>query len=123
MDAMKLDDADALAAVASNATGRVSAHRLDVTDAADIAALAESLGSDALDVLVNNAGVSGGASRAFGETDYGRWEETLRVNTLAPMRMAEAFVGHVARSERRLIVATSGSRFRPRTRCTRGSSR
>ncbi|MCH9019198.1 MAG: SDR family oxidoreductase [Proteobacteria bacterium] len=101
------DTADALAAVASNAAGRVSAHRLDVTDAADIAALAESLGSDALDVLVNNAGVSGGASQAFGETDYGRWEETLRVNTLAPMRMAEAFVGHVARSERRLIVCIS----------------
>ncbi len=45
------DTADALAAVASNAAGRVSAHRLDVTDAADIAALAESLGSDALDEM------------------------------------------------------------------------
>ncbi|MCH7931701.1 MAG: SDR family oxidoreductase [Proteobacteria bacterium] len=101
------DAADALAAVASNAAGRVSVHRLDVADAAEIAALAESLRDEALDVLLNNAGLSGGRFRTFGKTDYGLWEETLRVNTLAPLRMAEAFVGHVARSERRLIVFIS----------------
>ncbi len=101
------DAADALTALASNAAGQVSVHRLDVTDAPGVAALAESLRAEALDVLVNNAGLSGGRFRAFGETDYGRWEETLRVNTLAPMRMVEAFVEHVARSERRLVVCIS----------------
>jgi NAD(P)-dependent dehydrogenase (short-subunit alcohol dehydrogenase family) len=37
------------------------------------------------------------------------WLKVLDVNTLGPMRVSEAFVDHVARSERKLIVTlTSG---------------
>ncbi len=99
--------AEALNATASEAAGAVTVHPLDVTDDGHIAALARALGGEAIDVLVNNAGVFGGRHREFGAIDYDRWEHALRVNTLGPMRMAEAFVEHVARSERKVIASIS----------------
>lgn len=82
---------------------KVERHRLDVTDALQVAALARVLADKPIDLLLNNAGIYG-PDRPFGESDYEGWLETLRVNTLGPMRMAEAFVEHLARSERRLLV-------------------
>jgi len=48
------------------------------------------------------AGVMG--SKRFGATDYAEWNRVLAVNLLAPMKMAEAFVEHVASSEQKKIV-------------------
>jgi NAD(P)-dependent dehydrogenase (short-subunit alcohol dehydrogenase family) len=40
---------------------------------------------------------------------YEAWAKVLDVNTMGPLRVSEAFVDHVARSERKLIVTlTSG---------------
>jgi NAD(P)-dependent dehydrogenase (short-subunit alcohol dehydrogenase family) len=60
-------------------------------------------------VLLNNAGWMGPAQQRLGSIDYEGMLETLRVNTIAPLRVAEAFVEHVAKSQRKLMVAlTSG---------------
>ena len=84
-------------------------HRLDVTDAADIAALAEALGSETVDVLVNNAGVFD-ERQDFGAIDYDSWERTWRTNVIAPYRVAEAFAPHVAASgQRRMAFVSSNS--------------
>ena len=41
--------------------------------------------------------------------DYASWADVLDVNTMGPMRVTEAFVDHVGRSERKIIVTiTSG---------------
>jgi NAD(P)-dependent dehydrogenase (short-subunit alcohol dehydrogenase family) len=100
-----------LAAVAGDAAGRVTVHRVDVADSASVAALATELRDVKIDVLLNNAGTMGAQSFAkagptvqrFGHSDYDDWEQMFRVNVLGPMRMAEAFVGHVEASERRVI--------------------
>jgi NAD(P)-dependent dehydrogenase (short-subunit alcohol dehydrogenase family) len=89
----------------------VSAHRLDVADGASVAALAVQLHDQPIDVLLNNAGTMGAQSFAthgvavqrFGNSDFADWEQVFRVNVLGPMRMAEAFVEHVAASERKVI--------------------
>ncbi len=98
--------ADALNGLAGEHDG-LTAHRLDVTDDGQIAALAGALGDEPIDVLLNNAGISGGARSGFGEIDYARWPETLRVNTLGPARMAEAFVAPLTRGGRKLMVCIS----------------
>src|SRR5690606_7002309 len=50
----------------------------------------------------------GGALQRFGQMDYADWERTLRINVLAPMKMAECFVEHVARStEKKIVTLTS----------------
>ena len=86
----------------------VSVHALDVTAGASIRALAKELADEAIDVLVNNAGV-GGFGGGLGDLDYGEWHRTLDVNTLGPVRVAEAFIEHVARGKKKVIAAvTSG---------------
>ena len=82
---------------------------VDVTDAASIHAAAAQLDGHAIDLLLNNAGIIGPRCQAIGNIDYEAWAEVLAVNTMGPMRMSEAFVEHVARSDRKLIVTlTSG---------------
>jgi NAD(P)-dependent dehydrogenase (short-subunit alcohol dehydrogenase family) len=74
-----------------------------VEDHAQIEGLARALGGEAIDVLLCNAGVYGDRE-GFGAVDYEAWARTLRVNVMAPMKLAEAFVEQVARSQRKLIV-------------------
>jgi NAD(P)-dependent dehydrogenase (short-subunit alcohol dehydrogenase family) len=95
--------ADALNALA----GDVSVHRLDVADPGAIAALGAALAGQALDILLNNAGIYGLQARSFGALDPDAWIETLRVNTLAPVLMTERFIDHLAQGRRRLVVNIS----------------
>ena len=82
---------------------------LDVTNSASVKVAAAELDGQAIDLLLNNAGVGGTRGQTVGNIDYAAWAKVLDVNTLGPLRVAEAFVDHVARSERKLIVTlTSG---------------
>jgi NAD(P)-dependent dehydrogenase (short-subunit alcohol dehydrogenase family) len=45
----------------------------------------------------------------FGSMDYDIWAEVLRVNLMAPMKMSEVFVEHVAASAQKKIVAISST--------------
>jgi len=91
---------------------------LDVGDLKSITALAKRLKGEAIDVLINNAGILSGAnpsmsavkndkSQSFGSIDPDAWLQVMRVNVLAPLKITEAFVTHVAQSEQRKIVMIS----------------
>jgi NAD(P)-dependent dehydrogenase (short-subunit alcohol dehydrogenase family) len=82
---------------------------MDVTDPASIHAAATELDRQAIDLLLNNAGIIGPRGQTIGNIDYEAWAEVLAVNTMGPMRVSEAFLEQVARSDRKLIVTlTSG---------------
>jgi NAD(P)-dependent dehydrogenase (short-subunit alcohol dehydrogenase family) len=82
---------------------------LDVTELASVKAAAAELDGKAIDLLVNNAGVMGAKGQTIGNIDYEAWAKVLDANTMGPMRVSEAFIDHVARSDRKLIVTvTSG---------------
>ena len=82
---------------------------MDVTDPASIHEAATKLDGQAIDLLLNNAGIMGPRGQTIGNIDYEAWAEVLAVNTMGPLRVSEAFVEHVARSDRKLIVTlTSG---------------
>jgi NAD(P)-dependent dehydrogenase (short-subunit alcohol dehydrogenase family) len=88
--------------------GEIRALALDVTDQKQVKALAKKLADTPIDVLINNAGMLTGYE-AFGKTHTQSWLQTLHVNTIAPLQIAEAFADHVARSEQKKIVSiTSG---------------
>jgi len=76
--------------------GEVVRHRLDVTDGLQIAGLGRELAEEPLHLLVNNAGIFGPRG-GFGQIAYEDWLQVFNVNTLAPMRVAEAFAPHLAR--------------------------
>ncbi|MDJ0609755.1 MAG: SDR family oxidoreductase [Kiloniellales bacterium] len=86
--------------------GDLDVHRLDVTDGLKVANLSRELVGGPIDLVLNNAGVYGPRT-GFGETDYDLWEAVFRINSIAPLRMAERFVEQVAASERKLIVNIS----------------
>lgn len=88
---------------------RVELHALDVGDFAAVDALAAGLGERKIDLLVNNAAVQGPeyGEQGFGQSDYAKWLDVLRINALAPMKLMEAFVEHVGRGDRKLIVNVS----------------
>lgn len=99
--------ADRLNDIASRSGARATVHRVDVTDDAQVEALAAELRNEAIDVLLNNAGVYGGDAQRFGDVDYDTWALTFRVNTMAAIKMAEAFVEPVVRSSRKVIACIS----------------
>ena len=90
--------------------GDIHAHALEVTDHTAVKALAGKLEAEAIDVLICNAGIGGGGShagQAFGSFDPAMWRHVFEVNAFAPLMMAEAFAGHVARSAERKLIAVS----------------
>jgi NAD(P)-dependent dehydrogenase (short-subunit alcohol dehydrogenase family) len=99
-----------LAKLQKGSGGAVSLHALEVTDQASIERLAAALSDEALDALVNNAGVDGRKAGSIGATDTKAWLETFAINSIAPMHMAEAFLPHLARGKRK-IIATISSRM------------
>ena len=97
-------------------SGAVSVETLDVTRPQHIEWLAGKYANSAIDVLINNAGDIGPRGVAneqlhkqyFGSLDYAAWQRVIDINTFAPMRVAEAFVDHVERSNgKRMIFISS----------------
>ena len=86
-----------LAATHSN----IKVHTLDVADFAQIDALALKLKDESIDVLINNAGVYPASS--FGDTNYDEWANGFKINSMAPLKMSEAFVQHITRSQLKKI--------------------
>jgi len=82
-------------------------HRADVTDESQVKAMLTDIRRrhDRLDVLINNAGAYGPREVAHDTIDYRAWCEVLRVNTMAPVKLASLFTDHVAASDRKTIVS------------------
>ena len=102
------DTAADLAALAAQSDGAITLHTLDVSKPAQIAALADEFRGTPIDMLVNNAGLLGctiddQAPASFGTIDYEAWLEVHEINTMAPLRVTEAFVDHVAQSDMKLL--------------------
>jgi len=97
--------ADALNRLAARYPDLIKPHALDVTDHAQIDQLARTLTDETIDLLINNAGVYPAADKGgFGHTDYAEWMAAFNINTMAPLKIVEAFVRQIARSKLKLIV-------------------
>ncbi len=83
----------------------VQVHALDVADHAQIGQLSKKLVSEKIDLLINNAGVYPVARGAgFHQIDYDAWAYAFEINTMAPLKMADAFFAQIAKSEMKKIV-------------------
>jgi NAD(P)-dependent dehydrogenase (short-subunit alcohol dehydrogenase family) len=89
---------------------RLEIVQLDVTDHARIDSLARELDGRPIDILINNAGISGGHENAkFGEMNYDAYYQVHAVNVIGPTKMAEALLPNIAQSEQKKIInITSG---------------
>ncbi len=84
--------------------------QLDVTDHARIDELAAEYRDKPIDILINNAGISGGHENAkFGEMNFDVYYQVHAVNVIGPTKMAEAFLPSITISEQKKIInITSG---------------
>lgn len=85
----------------------VSVKSLNVNDFDAVAALADEMQGTAIDVLINNAGVYGPRGYSLDELDFGAWQDVMRTNVLAPLRVAQCFAPHVAQSDLKCIATLS----------------
>jgi NAD(P)-dependent dehydrogenase (short-subunit alcohol dehydrogenase family) len=107
--ARKPADAVDLRALAA-ADADVSVEALEVTDHAQVDALAQRLKDRRIDVLINNAGITGDrAAQVFGRLDYAAGRQVFETNTLAPMKIAESFMPHLLAGRQRKLVTISSS--------------
>ena len=80
-------------------------HALDVAEPAQIERLGQVLADESIDLLINNAGIYPDSDKSgFGHTDFAEWMQAFRINTMAPLKMAETFAPHIARSKQKTIV-------------------
>jgi NAD(P)-dependent dehydrogenase (short-subunit alcohol dehydrogenase family) len=82
---------------------------LRVDDAASVAALARELATATVDVLVNNAGVSGGPldSQTATTVDFDAWAEAFAVNTMGPVRVMQALLPQLQRSRNAKVMSVT----------------
>jgi NAD(P)-dependent dehydrogenase (short-subunit alcohol dehydrogenase family) len=84
--------------------------QLDVLDFDRIDELAEQYRSTPIDILINNAGISGGSeNQVFGRIKYAYFADVMRINVEAPLKLAEALLESVAASRLKKIVTISST--------------
>jgi NAD(P)-dependent dehydrogenase (short-subunit alcohol dehydrogenase family) len=102
--ARKPADAPALAAIAK-AHANLSIESLDVADAASIDGLGARLAGRPIDILIHNAGISGGVpAQMLGRMDYGVFRQVLEVNAVGPMHLSEKLLPNIRASTQKKIV-------------------
>ncbi len=95
----------------SAARDNVRVERMDITKHDEIDALAAKLAAVPIDVLINNAGMTGDfrqrEAQSFGTLDYAQFNIFMWTNALGALKVTEAFTPHVKASEGKKIVAVS----------------
>jgi NAD(P)-dependent dehydrogenase (short-subunit alcohol dehydrogenase family) len=98
-------------ATALKAQRGITVEALDVTDYAAVDALAAKYRGTAIDLLLNNAGIYGNRDGALTVSDCDTYLEVLRVNSVAPMKLALTFLPHLKATKGGAKIATISSRM------------
>lgn len=77
--------------------------QLDVTDQQSIDRMAEALGNQAVDLLINNAGILP-HMRTIADVKFDDVTRTFAVNTLGPMRVSRALLPNLRSSDGKMVV-------------------
>lgn len=99
-------EATALAAL----KGDITVEALDVTNYAAVDKLAAKYSGTAVDLLLNNAGIYGNRDGALTVSNFDTYLQVLHVNSVAPMKLALAFLPHLKQAHAAKI-ATISSRM------------
>jgi NAD(P)-dependent dehydrogenase (short-subunit alcohol dehydrogenase family) len=106
--ARKPEKAEALQALAAE-YANITIEALDVNDLEGVDALSARYKDQPIDVLLNNAGLSGSPSpdQLFRRLDYSLFDAYMHTNARGPLKMCEAFLSQVRASEMKRMVAVS----------------
>jgi NAD(P)-dependent dehydrogenase (short-subunit alcohol dehydrogenase family) len=97
---------------------KVRIEKMDVTDHAQIDALAAKMKNEPIDILINNAALKrtapitdrqGNANQMLGTLDYKLFDDFMHTNVTGPLRIAEKFGTHVKASQLKKFIAISSA--------------
>ncbi len=94
----------------AKADKHVVVETLDVTDIAAIDALAAKYKGQPVDILINNAGITGFPEKQrFGTIDYASFDDVMNTNVRGPLKMTEAFTENLMASKQKKVVVVTSS--------------
>jgi NAD(P)-dependent dehydrogenase (short-subunit alcohol dehydrogenase family) len=79
---------------------------MEVTDDRSVSRAAASI-KEPIDVLINNAGIIGPDRQDALDMDFPGFAQTLAINTIAPLRVAQAFLPHLRQAKNARILTIS----------------
>jgi NAD(P)-dependent dehydrogenase (short-subunit alcohol dehydrogenase family) len=79
---------------------------LDLHKHDSIQELASQLKNTAIDIMINNAGIVGN-QLTFGDIDHETFSEALKVNTIAPVLVAQSLINQITKGHKKIIVNIS----------------
>jgi NAD(P)-dependent dehydrogenase (short-subunit alcohol dehydrogenase family) len=83
---------------------------MDITDEAQVHAVAQRLKGVPIDVLINNAADTRiGETQRFGELDYERGRQVLETNILGPLLVSEAFLPQIEAGRQKKIISITST--------------
>ncbi len=100
-------NADSLFNIAKLSNGQVSVHIADMLELSTLQALSYELRNDPIDILINNAGIYGSDKNIFGSVDVDSWLQAFQINSIAPLKLIEAFSEQLFMGKRKLIACMS----------------
>ena len=100
------DRAEALARLAADESF-VSIVPMDVRDRASVEAARAALDGQAIDLLINNAGLMGARPQGLGQSDDASWLEVLDTNVIGPMRVVECLLENIVAGAGKMIATVS----------------
>ena len=80
---------------------------LDVTDEASVEALAAALKGQAIDLLINNAGIAGPSRQSSTDMDFDGFAAVLDANVLGPLRVTQALLPNLRKARGARIAVIS----------------
>jgi NAD(P)-dependent dehydrogenase (short-subunit alcohol dehydrogenase family) len=97
---------------------KVRIEKMDVTDHAQIDALAAKMKNEPIDILINNAALKrtapitdrqGNANQMLGTLDYKLFDDFMHTNVTGPLHIAEKFGAHVKASQLKKFISISSA--------------
>jgi NAD(P)-dependent dehydrogenase (short-subunit alcohol dehydrogenase family) len=106
--ARRPDKAEALQALAAG-NKNILIEQLDIIDLQAVDALSAKYAQQPLDVLINNAAISGSPSpqQLFGRVDYENFDAFMATNVRGPLKVSEAFLPQLRAGHHKKLVAIS----------------
>jgi len=87
----------------------IETHIVELSEQASVDRLKDALDDCTVDILINNAGVRGGSEDTYSELDLDDWLTVLQINTLSPMRVTQALMANLSKSNQPKIVTISSA--------------
>ncbi len=100
-------NAEQLFKIAKLSNGQISVHIADMLELSTLQALSYELRNEPIDMLINNAGIYGSDKNTFGSVDAPGWLQAFQVNSIAPLKMVEAFSEQLFMGKRKIVACMS----------------